>query len=74
MSATWNNILINLLLKFDKDYRDPLGYRGIYLMSIPCKIYADIPNTPLSFWLEENTILADEQNGFRKDRGCIAHL
>ncbi|XP_063415945.1 uncharacterized protein LOC134697591 [Mytilus trossulus] len=72
--ATWNNILINPILKPDKDYRDPLGYRGIALMSIPCKIYADILNTRLSSWLEENNILADEQNGFRKDRGCIEHL
>ncbi|VDI73203.1 Hypothetical predicted protein [Mytilus galloprovincialis] len=72
--ATWNNILINPILKPDKDYRDPLGYRGIALMSMPCNIYADILNTRLSSWLEEKNILADEQNGFRKDRGCIEHL
>ncbi|XP_071136614.1 uncharacterized protein [Mytilus edulis] len=71
---TWNQILINPILKPDKDNRDPLGYRGIALMSIPCKIYADILNVRLSSWLEDNNILADEQNGFRKDRGCMEHL
>ena len=43
-------------------------------MSIPCKIYADILNVRLSSWLEDNRILADDQNGFRKDRGCMEHL
>lgn len=70
----WNEILINPILKTDKDNRDPLGYRAIALMSIPCKIYADILNVRLSSWLEDNNILADEQNGFRKERGCIEHL
>ncbi|CAC5418534.1 unnamed protein product [Mytilus coruscus] len=69
--ATWNNILINPILKPDKDYRDPLGYRGIALMSIPCKIYADILNTRLSSWLEENNILADEQTGLNLFVQCM---
>ncbi|VDI22790.1 Hypothetical predicted protein [Mytilus galloprovincialis] len=71
---TWNQILINPILKPDKDNCDPLGYRVITLMSIPCKIYADILNVRLSSWLEDNKILDDEQNGFRKDRGCMIHL
>ncbi len=25
-------------------------------------------------WLEENHILAEEQNGFRKNRSCLDHL
>ncbi|CAC5381001.1 unnamed protein product [Mytilus coruscus] len=59
---------------YNKDNRDPLGYRGIARMSIPCKIYADILNGRLSSWLEDNKILADEQNGFRRDRCCVEHL
>ncbi|CAC5380375.1 unnamed protein product [Mytilus coruscus] len=45
---TWNQILINPILKPDKDNRDPLGYRVIALMSISCKTYADILNVRLS--------------------------
>ena len=71
---TWNKTLINPILKPDKDCRDPLGYRGIALVSIPCKIFADILNMRLSLLLEDNNILADEQNGFRKERSCMEHL
>ena len=39
----WNTGLIKPIPKFDgKDPRDPLRYGGITLISIPCKIYADI--------------------------------
>ena len=31
-------------------------------------------NKRLTKWLEDNNILADEQNGYRKDRNCIDHL
>ena len=41
---------------------------------MPCKIYADILNQRLSSWLESNSLLAEEQNGFRKERSCIDHL
>jgi len=56
------------------DARYPLAYRGISLISIPCKLYADILNDRLTKWLESNNVLADEQNGFRKNRSCIDHL
>ena len=57
-----------------KDPNDPLTYRGITLISIPCKIYADILNTRLSNWIEENGYLAEEQNGFRQNRSFIKHI
>ena len=56
------------------DPLNPLEYRPISIISIPCKIYADILNKRLSFWLEQNDILAEEQNGFRKNRSCLDHL
>lgn len=71
---TWNQISINPILKPDKGNRDPLRYRGLALMSIPCKIYADILNWRLSTWLEDNDLLADEQNGFRKERSCLYYI
>ena len=51
----------------------PGNYRGITLISVPCKIYCQILNTRLAKWLEEKGILVDQQNGFRKDRSCLDH-
>ena len=59
--------------KSDDDPRNPLGYRQITLISVPRKVYAHILNARLETWLEENNILCDEQNGFRKDRSCLDH-
>ena len=71
----WNTELIKPIPKSDgKDPRDPLSYRGITLISIPCKIYADILNIRLSKWIEENNYLVEEQNGFRRNRSCMEHI
>lgn len=73
--SEWNNKLIKPIPKGDgKDPHDPLSYRGITLISIPCKIYANILNIRLSKWIELNNILVDEQNGFRKNRSCMEHI
>jgi len=67
----WNSGVINPILKpGSDDDRQPLNYRGITLMSVPCKIYCYILNQRLSTWLEHNDILCDEQNGFRSGRSC----
>ncbi|CAC5404135.1 unnamed protein product [Mytilus coruscus] len=63
----WLNGIINSIPKNDSDCKfDPMSYRGITILSIPCKIFADILNKRLNKWLNENEILCDEQNGFRK--------
>ena len=73
--SDWNKGLIKPIPKGEgKDPRDPLSYRGITLISIPCKIYADILNIRLSKWIEDNNILTDEQNGFRSNRSCMEHI
>ena len=38
------------------------------------KIYSKILNTRLQKFLEENELLAEEQNGFRASRSCIDHI
>ena len=56
------------------DPRDPLCYLRICLISIPCKVYADILNVRFSQWIDENNIVVDEQNGFRRNRSCLEQI
>ena len=70
----WRSGTIVPIPKGNNDPRDPLSYRPITLISIPCKIYADILNKRLSTWLEANNLLSDCQNGFRKARSCTDHI
>ena len=75
MPSEWNKGVIRLIPKSDtNDPRDPLCYRGICLISIPCKVYADILNVRFSQWINENNIVVDEQNGFRRNRSCSEHI
>ena len=71
--SEWSKGIIKPLPKGD-DTRNPLNYRPITIISIPCKIYANILNKRLLLWLEENGLIADEQNGFRKNRSCQDHV
>ena len=57
-----------------KDLGDPLQYRGISLLSVPYKIFTHLINENLCDWLECNSILAEEQTGFRSGRGTIEHI
>ena len=71
----WNKGVIRPIPKSEaRDPRDPLCYRGICLISIPCKVYADILNVRLSKWIDDNNIVVDEQNGFRRNRSCLEHI
>ena len=71
----WNKGIIHPIPKSaSNDPRNPLNYRGITLISIPCKIYCSVLNNRLSKWMEEHSILVDEQNGFRRNRSCLDHL
>ena len=70
----WLRSLIKPIPKgADKNPFLPLSYRGISLISCIGKVYSSILNSRLSVYLEENNILVDEQNGFRKSRSCEDH-
>ena len=56
------------------DRRDPLNYRGNTLTSSVYKLYCIILNNRLSNWEDENSIIADNQNSFRKQRSTIDHI
>ena len=71
----WNTGVIKPIFKScASDPRDPLCYRGICLIPIPCKIYVDVLNLRIGNWIEQNNIVADEQNGFRRNRSCLEHI
>ena len=71
----WLQALIYPLPKSPtNDPRVPLNYRGISLLSAVSKLYTSTLNTRLSKFSEENDLIVDEQNGFRKDRSCLDHI
>ena len=71
----WNRGIIHPIPKSSSnDPTDPLCYRGISLISIPCKIYCMVLTTRLTKWMEANKVLAEEQNGFWQNRSCLDHL
>ena len=62
------------ILKPDKDSKCACSYRGISLMSTVAKLYNSIPNRRVTNYAEENILIGDEQNGFRRGRTCLDHL
>ena len=52
----------------------PLNYRGISLLSCIGKIYTSILNHRLNDYLENNKLIVEEQNRFRKHRSCDDHI
>ena len=40
------------------------NYHGKTIMVHVCKLYSSVINLRIGNWVEENTILHDEQNGF----------
>ena len=47
-----------------KDKRIPLNYRGISLLSVVSKLYLAVINNRFFNYLEDENLLAEEQNGF----------
>ena len=70
----WCQSIICPLLKKGKDVCDPLSYRSISLMSTVSKAFSQILNDRLVKYLENNNLLSEEQNGFRRLRSCLNHI
>ena len=51
-----------------------MNYRGVSLLSCISKFYGSLLNKQITSYLENNDILADEQNGFRKTRSGEDHI
>ena len=72
--AQWLKSIIKPIPKPGGDPLNPSDYKGISLQSVVMKVFCCILNARLGDCLEDNDLLAEEQNGFRKERGCIDHL
>ena len=70
----WYRSIIQPIHKRGKDPLNPLSYRGISLMSTVAKIFSTILNNRITNHLNENGLLCNEQNGFRKLRSCLDHI
>ena len=73
--SLWRKAIVCPILKDPhSDKRIPMNYRGVSLLSCISKLYTSFLNKRLAKYLENNDILADEQNGFRKNRSCEEHV
>ena len=71
----WLLALVSSIPKGDSsDARNPLSYRGINLLSCCCKLYRNIINNRMTRYLENQNLLHDCQNDFRKGRSTEDHL
>ena len=70
----WSKGIIQRIPKGSTGSQNPQDYQGICLRSVVLKAYSKILNQRLNCWLEDNNLLADEQNGFKKDRCTQDHL
>jgi hypothetical protein len=73
--AMWGQGIITPIHKpGSADSRDPMSYRGITLAPTMYKLYCHILNHRMTYWMEANNKLVDEQGGFRKKRSTTDHL
>ncbi len=74
LPTPWLEAHIIPLLKPNKDPDDPSSYRPISLTNVLSKIMEKIVTKRLEWHLEQNNILDQHQNGFRKKRSTTDNL
>ena len=73
--SDWGKAIITPIPKgSSKNPYLPLSYRGISLLPCISKIYTNILNSRITFYLESENLLADEPNGFMGERSCEDHV
>jgi len=71
---TWKNGTIIPITKQEKNKFKPEGYRPITLLNTMCKLLEKVINRRLTWFLEKNNLLSNQQSGFRKNRSTIDNL
>lgn len=71
--AGWRRARIHPILK-KGDPTVPANYRGIAICNSMYKLYASILCARLENYVEDNNLLPDSQNGFRKRRSAIDNI
>lgn len=71
---SWREVIIIPILKSRKKQTDPKNYRPIALSNTICKIMEKMVNKRLSWFIESEQLLANEQCGFRPGRSTTDQL
>ena len=67
--TAWNKCKIKLIHKgHNKNKKELKNYRPIALIDTDCKIFCSLLNDSIIKIIEENKVLGEEQQGFRRDR------
>ncbi|GFR72998.1 RNA-directed DNA polymerase from [Elysia marginata] len=64
----WKEAIMILIYKQGKDKKKPECYRSVSLLSCLGKTMERMVNTRMTWYLEKNYILVEEQTGFRRGR------
>lgn len=67
----WKNAIVVPILKPGKDETNAESYRPIALTSAVCKLMERLVANRLSWYLESNGLLTNNQSGFRRHHGTI---
>ena len=70
----WHKSMIHPIPKDVLGSNDPLKYRGLALQSCIYKIFSSIITDRIVNFLEQENLLEETQNGFRKNRSCAHHI
>ena len=70
----WYKSTIQPIYKKGKYPLNPLNYRGISLLSTVAKVFSSTLNNRITNHLDDNGLLCNEQNGFRKLRSCLDYI
>ena len=63
---SWKQVIINPLLKKRKNPKDVRSYRPVALTNILCKIFENMTNKRLAWYLEKEKKIDNRQFGFKK--------
>lgn len=70
---SWSQSKITCIYK-KGEKNDPNNYRGIALLNTLTKIFTQLLNNRIMNWAEKESIIPEQQAGFRKGRGCIDQI